>query len=97
MCKDKSDESYQPETSKMRKLEGLGGNAEKFLDLADEAWHELLKEKLKEEIDRQDGECIEKLAKIVAETHKAKWKHINADKQCVADYLYKLRDLSFEF
>jgi hypothetical protein len=46
---------------------------EKLLALADEAWSQLLKEKIKTEISKSCAESIDKLAKLVAETNMAKW------------------------
>ncbi len=48
---------------------------EKFLSLANEAWIEVLKEKIKAEIDKTQGESLVKLAKIISNTHAEKWKH----------------------
>ena len=48
---------------------------EKLLALADEAWFELLKEKIKAEIAQSCGDDMDKLAKLVAETNKAKSTH----------------------
>lgn len=47
----------------------------KLLAMADEAWYELLKEKIKKEIQGSCGERLDKLAKLVAETNNAKWAH----------------------
>ena len=46
---------------------------EKFLCLADEAWMELLKEKIKAEIEKSGGAKLNALAKLVAETNGRKW------------------------
>lgn len=57
---------------------GMDGScccAEKFLMLADEAWKEVLKDKIKEKICAQKGEHIEKLAELIATTNGEKWKH----------------------
>lgn len=48
---------------------------EKLLTLADEAWYELLKEKIKAEILDSCGPRMDKLAKLIAETNHAKWTH----------------------
>lgn len=49
--------------------------SEKFLKLADEAWMEVLKEKIKDEI-RKEKECgLIKLAEIIAKANSEKWKH----------------------
>ena len=48
--------------------------AEKFLELADAAWTELLKEKIKNKINSKKGEHMEKLAEIVAKANGDKWR-----------------------
>jgi hypothetical protein len=50
--------------------------AEKFLEIADEAWKEVLKEKIKAKILTHKGEHMEKLAEIIAKANGEKWKHI---------------------
>lgn len=49
--------------------------AEKFLELADEAWREVLKEKIKAKIIAKKDEHMEKLAEIVAMANRERWKH----------------------
>lgn len=57
--------------------------AEKFLELADEAWKEVLKEKIKAKIIAKKGEHMDKLAEIVAKANGEKWKNkITAKVQC---------------
>lgn len=46
---------------------------EKSLVLADEAWMELLKEKIKVEIEKANGPHMDKIAKLVADANCAKW------------------------
>ena len=48
---------------------------EKFLKFADEAWAELLKDKIKANIEKEHGEHITKLAEIVSKANGEKWKH----------------------
>ena len=50
--------------------------AEKFLEIADEAWKEVLKEKIKAKILTHKGEHMEKLAEMIAMANGEKWKHI---------------------
>jgi hypothetical protein len=47
--------------------------AHKLLDMADEAWMEVLKEKIKEQVIATSGSKLDKLAKIVAESNNARW------------------------
>lgn len=56
-------------------MEGNCHCAEKLLDIADEAWREVLKEKIKAKIVAKKGEHIEKLAEIIAIANGEKWKH----------------------
>lgn len=63
--------------------EGSCHCAEKFLEVADEAWKEVLKEKIKAKIIAKKGEHIEKLAEIIAIANGEKWKHkISAKTKC---------------
>jgi len=44
-----------------------------LLEMADEAWMEVLKEKIKEQIKATSGAKLDKLAKIVAEANNDRW------------------------
>ncbi len=56
---------------------------ERLLGLADEAFDELLKDKLKERILAKKEATLDKLADLVAEANCAKWSHkIQAKKGC---------------
>lgn len=48
--------------------------ADLLLHLADEAWMEVLKEKIKDHIRQASGEHINQLAKLVSEANHAQWK-----------------------
>jgi hypothetical protein len=50
-----------------------GDFAHQLLRMADEAWMEVLKEKIKKEVLAKSGDKLEKLAKIVAEANEARW------------------------
>lgn len=63
---------------------------EKLLCLADEAWMEVLKEKIKKEIEATSGEKLTKLAKLIAETNGAKWQAKIAAKKGCHEYKEKL-------
>lgn len=45
----------------------------KLLEMADEAWMEVLKEKIKAHVEATSGAKLEKLAKIVAEANNSRW------------------------
>lgn len=69
---------------------------EKLLALADEAWHELLKEKIKAEISKTCADSMDKLAKLVAETDKAKWAHMIKGKVKCNEYRDKVKAIFSE-
>lgn len=69
---------------------------EKLLALADEAWHELLKEKIKAEIAKSCPDSMDKLARLVAETNKAKWAHTMKGKLKCDEYKNKLKEFFTE-
>ena len=54
--------------------------AEKLLEIADEAWAEVLKDKIKAKIIDHKGEHMEKLAEMIAKANGEKWKHKIASK-----------------
>ena len=65
---------------------------EKFLKLADEAWMEILKEKIKAEVEKEQGESLGKLAEIIAKTNCEKWKHKIMIKSKCEDYKNTLKE-----
>lgn len=67
--------------------------SDELLDLADEAWMEVVKEKIKEEIRQHSGEHISKLAKLVAESNHSRWNHILSEKKNHEDFEKNLRNL----
>ena len=65
---------------------------EKFLTLADEAWKEVLKEKIKAKIIAKKGEHLDKLADIIAKTNGEKWKNKIAAKMRCSEFKDELKD-----
>ncbi len=64
--------------------------AHQLLDMADEAWMELLKEKVKEQIKTSSGAQLDQLAKLVSEANHVRWKHkmgLQKDAQTYQDKL----------
>jgi hypothetical protein len=61
-----------------------------FIELADCAWVEVLKEKIKEQIRAQDDKALTELAKIVAEGNKKRWKHKMCKKKNCHEFKEKL-------
>lgn len=66
--------------------------AEKFLAIADEAWKEVLKEKIKAKILMHKGEHMEKLAELVATANGEKWKHMISAKIKCNNFKDSLKD-----
>ncbi len=66
---------------------------EKLLLLADDAWMELLKEKIKAEIDKSNGQHMDKIAKLVADTNCDKWGHMIQAKVKCNEYQDNLKAL----
>lgn len=70
---------------------GEGCNyAAKFLELADQAWMDVLKEKIKENI-RQNSPHLDELAKVISEANHERWKHKMEEKSCCGGYEEKLK------
>lgn len=61
-----------------------------FLKLADEAWQEVLKDKIKEYILETQGDRMGKLAKIVAEGNHQRWRNRMQQKQGCKDFMAEL-------
>jgi hypothetical protein len=66
--------------------------SKRLLALADTAWMELLKDKIKEHILATDKK-IDEIAKIVAQTNHERWSHKMAKKQLVENYEESLNQL----
>lgn len=67
-----------------------GDFAQELLAMADEAWMEVLKEKIKQQIIATSGQHLEELAKIVSHSNKERWKHKLASHKVCQDYKEKL-------
>lgn len=74
-------------------MEGSCCCAEKLLGIADEAWREVLKEKIKAKIIMKKGEHLDHLADLVATVNGEKWKHKIAAKLKCDEYKDKLKEL----
>ena len=60
-----------------------GDFASQLLQLADEAWMEVLKEKIKAQVIKGSGAHLDKLAKLVADGNKDRWRlKLGAQKGC---------------
>ncbi len=66
-------------------------HAAMLLKLADEAWLEVVKEKIKEEIRKNSNDHTSQLAKVVAEANHKRWAEKMAAKKCEAEYEEQLK------
>lgn len=70
-----------------------GKYADELLKLADQAWMEVLKEKIKEEIKQHSGDHLSQTAKLVAGANHVRWKEKLQSKKDLQDYEDQLRNL----
>lgn len=66
--------------------------AKHLLGVADEAWMELLKDKIKKHILASCDQQLEQIAGIVAESNKARWQHKIAIQKAKQEFKDKLED-----
>ena len=64
--------------------------ASKFLELADQAWMEVLKEKIKEQI-KSSSKNMDELARMIAEANHERWKKKMDAKNCCGCFEEKLK------
>lgn len=64
--------------------------AQQLLSIADEAWMDLLKEKIKNHIQSNSDQHLEEIAGIVAESNKERWQHKMAIQKTKEDFKNKL-------
>jgi hypothetical protein len=70
-----------------------GDFAGELLTLADQAWMEVLKEKIKKQIESESGSHLDNLAKLVAQTNQMRWKNKLEAKHGCHEFKDKLADL----
>lgn len=70
--------------------------SEELLELADEAWMEVLKEKIKEHILNVEGNRLDQLAKIVSEANACRWKSKLAAKKGCASFKQQIQQFFSE-
>lgn len=63
-----------------------------LLELADEAWMEVLYEKIKAKVESSSGKNLDKLAQIVAESNQERWKHKLAGQKVGGDFHTKVSE-----
>ena len=66
--------------------------AAQLLDLADHAWMEVLKEKIKDQIKSAHGKHLDQLARIVAESNQMRWQNKMAAKKVCNDFHSKIHE-----
>lgn len=66
-----------------------------LLCLADQAWMEVLKEKIKEEILKTSGKHLDQMAKLVSEANHKRWKEKLAEKKQLEDFDDDLKSLMY--
>jgi DNA-binding ferritin-like protein (Dps family) len=69
-----------------------GSFADQLIHVADEAWMDLLKEKMKKQIEAQTGKHMDELAKIVTEENEKRWKNKMTDKNFCDEYRDKINE-----
>lgn len=67
--------------------------SEELLALADEAWMEVLKEKIKDEIRKTSSQHLDAMAKTVADANHQRWKFKMDQKREIDDFEAHLHDL----
>lgn len=69
--------------------------SDELLNLADKAWMEALKDKIKEQILKQSNEHLTKLAELVAKANHARWNDKIDEKKAVDGFEQQLRELLY--
>lgn len=67
--------------------------SEKLLSMADEAWLEVIKDKMKDEIEKSCGDKLSKVAAFVTKANGEKWKSIMASKSKCEEFKAKVEEL----
>lgn len=70
-----------------------GHYSDELLALADEAWFEVLKEKIKEQIEKTSGKNLDAMAKLVSEANHERWKGKMAETTARSEFDAKLQSL----
>ena len=81
-CSSEQESCHQEESSECK--------AEFFLEVADCAWTEVLKEKIKEHILATQGDRMKELAKIVSENNGKRWKNKMENEKVCKEYKEQL-------
>lgn len=63
-----------------------------LLELADEAWMEILKDKIKQQIISSSGKNLDKLAKLVSDANQKRWQNKLGVNKVVSDFKEKIAE-----
>lgn len=63
-----------------------------LLEMADQAWMEVLQEKVKQHIEKSSGSHLDELAKLVAESNNNRWKNKMAMQKGCHSFTDKIRE-----
>lgn len=66
--------------------------AQHLLEVADEAWMEVLKEKIKKHVETKSGKKLDKLAEFIASSNHTRWKNKMGAKKACSDYEEKVAE-----
>lgn len=73
-----------------------GEFAHELLELADDAWMEVLREKIKEQIVKSHSEHLDKLAKLVSDSNNEKWKLKMAKEKGISNFKDQIEQFFFQ-
>lgn len=66
--------------------------AHELIEMADEAWMEVLREKIKKQVEASSGKNLDQLAKLVAEANQSRWKSKLALNKAANNFRDKVSD-----
>jgi len=89
-CHDHGHSCHSHDSSCGDECEEHGDFASVLLELADEAWMDVLKSKIIQHIEHHSGHELEKLARITSESNHQRWKNKLAVKRTKHDFRDKL-------
>jgi hypothetical protein len=70
--------------------------ADQLIEIADEAWMEVLKEKIKDEIRKKSGDHLTQMAQLVNESNHKRWVDKIDERKNAENFDDRLRDLLFK-
>lgn len=70
-----------------------GSFADQLLHLADEAWMEVLKEKIKKDIETKEGSQLDELAKLITQSNHQRWIAKMEEKKTGTEFQSQLQSL----